>query len=69
MSVVRVLNEESTDSLDEEDVEMMLSTEFYDLLSIWFRERFESASERQPTSRSADDYLILHSPGLSWTGT
>ncbi|HBJ34911.1 MAG TPA: hypothetical protein DDZ51_09145 [Planctomycetaceae bacterium] len=67
--VMQSLSDKRINSLDEEDFESIVSTEFYGRLSDWFKRLFNSAWERQVTSLPADDYLILHSPGLSWSGT
>jgi hypothetical protein len=67
--VMQSLNDKRINSLDEKDFELIVSTEFYGRLSDWLKQLFNSAWERQATSLSADDYLISHSPGLSWSGT
>ena len=59
----------SIDGSENQDFEDLLPSDFYSRLTSWFRDMFTLIWRRQPTSVLDNDYLITHSPGLSWSGT
>ena len=68
-SVIRALRDESIEDIENEDFEAIVPWLYYVELTVWFEELFTCEWNRQPTSIATDDYVISHSPGLSWSGT